>query len=109
MVQTCNVNLDNANHRLLGKALERLGYRVVRDSTGKILSFSKVKVTGTYNGKTLNLSGTTTGTNEIMREYSRQVILKRGEEAQRKGWDFVKEGDRYVVRKPQGRQAKVYA
>jgi hypothetical protein len=114
-VQTCNVELNNADHKLLGKALEKLGYKVVRDrATGQILSFTKGGITGQYDGKQLKLSarvsaGLTIDTDAIKREYARQVIMKKVNEAQSKGWDVTKEGQEWVFRKPQRAAAKVYA
>jgi hypothetical protein len=111
-VQTCNVELNNADHRLLGKALKRLGYNVVQGSAGHILSFSKGSVTGTYDGKKLTMSGQgakAIDTDEIKREYARQVVLKKVDQAQNAGWSVEKEGDEWVFRKPQGTRAKVFA
>jgi hypothetical protein len=111
-VQVCNVELNNADHKLLGRALEKLGYKVVRSADGKIRSFSKGQVKGQYDDKNLRLSGPRGAkleTDAIKREYARQVILKKVGEARANGWDIEKEGEDWVFRKPQGRQAKVYA
>ena len=110
LVQQCNVELNNADHTILAKALKTLGYEVRVNAAGQILSFTKDGQTGTYNGKQLTMpKGATQQLNKIKQEYSRQVIRKQGERARKMGWDFVKIGDEYVFKAPQNRQARIFA
>lgn len=100
-VTQCESNLNNADHGLLKKALEDLGYTVTMDSSGKIKSFSRGAVTGTYSNDKLQLTargGKNPDANEIKRAYSHQVIMKQRKEAHRNGWDMVREGQEYVFR-----------
>lgn len=106
LVQTCSVSLLNANPTLLAAALAKLGYTVVRSGNGKIQSFSRERVTGTYDGKTLTVSGpggtqAQAETNEIRRGYTDQIMQKRAQEFRKKGWTVTHTGNRWHATKPQ--------
>lgn len=99
-IQTCNVELNNANHDLLAKALEKDGYKVVKEN-GKIKSFSKGQVSGTYQNNKLAFTGTSKiDSDQIKRGYSEQVIERKKKQFASQGWscEKTKEGE-YVFRK----------
>lgn len=108
-VQTASVNLNKADHKLLGKALEKLGYKVMRD--GKNFTFSKGSVTGVYKNNTITVtsqSGTKVDTDAMKVAYSEQVIQHLAEKYADEGWEMTKDGDEYVWNKNPGYGA-VYA
>lgn len=107
-VQRCAVDLNHADHGLLTKALEALGYKVVQDAKGQIVSFTKGRVTGTYDGTQLHLTapnGVPIDSNAIMHAYSKQVMQRQIAKARKAGWDVVKTGpDKYKIKMPPGKR-----
>jgi hypothetical protein len=100
-VQTCNVELNNADHNLLAESLKKQGYTVTLDSKGKISSFRKGSVTGSYSGTRLNFSGTNkVDSDAIKRSYSEEVIQKKAKQMRAMGWEVYKEKGQMVFKKP---------
>jgi hypothetical protein len=96
-VQTASVNLNNADHDLLAKALEKLGYTVVR--TGKNFVFRKGAVSGSYQNNKINMQatgGAKMDTDEIKRAYSEQVIHHMAEKYAEEGYEMTRDGEEYV-------------
>lgn len=91
----------DANQDLLAKGLESQGYKVTKDANGKIKSFSKGDVTGTYDGKKLNFQGTSkVDANAIQKSYSEQIVEKKKQEFKKKGWEVYKEKGEMVFKAP---------
>lgn len=102
-VQTASVELNNADHELLAKALEKQGYTVRR--ANKTLTFSKGNVSGTYQNKKLDFrmtGGAKVDTDAIKRAYSDQVIQHMAKKYAEEGWELERDGDEYVWSKNPG-------
>jgi predicted GNAT family acetyltransferase len=108
-VNTASVDLNAADHQLLGKALEAEGYATTCQEKEKRLSFSKGKVSGYHQDNRLYAeapAGTVIDTAAIKRGFSRQVVEHKQEQFEAKGWKTTREGGKYVFTKPQ-QQASV--
>lgn len=109
-VQTASVELNNADHELLAKALEKQGYKVQR--VGKTLTFSKGNVTGTYSNKKIDFrmtGGAKVDTDAIKREYSKQVIEHMAKKYAEDGWELTQDGDEYTWSRPSSGYGAVFA
>lgn len=111
-VQTCSVELNNADHDLLEKALKKQGYTVYRSAGSKAITFSKGGVSGSYRTNKISFSYSSSeekpDVDAIKRSYSEQVILRKASEYADEGWEMEQDGDEYVFRKNPGYGA-VYA
>ena len=111
-VQTCSVELNNADLDLLKKALEKEGYTVIRQNGLKSITFSKGGVTGSYRNNQLSFNYSSSSqkpdSDAIKRAYSDQVIKAKAAEYADDGWEMEQDGEEYVFRKNPGFGA-VYA
>jgi hypothetical protein len=107
-IQQTSVNLNNADHTLLAKALEKLGYTVYRN--GKTFTFRKGAVSGSYGNNKLSVqsNGELPDTDEMKRAYSEQVIKAMADKYANEGWEMTQDGDEYVWNKNPGYGA-IYA
>lgn len=109
-VQVASVNLNKADHELLAKALEKLGYTVSRQ--GKTLIFSKGNVSGTYKNDKLEVQARggakLPDTDEIKRAYSEKVIQRMADKYAEEGWEVSQDGEEYVWNKNPG-YGQIYA
>jgi hypothetical protein len=108
-VNTASVDLNAADHQLLGKALEAEGYATTYQEKEKRLSFSKGTVSGYHQDNKLHMeapAGTAIDTAAIKRGFSRQVVEQKQAQFEAKGWKATREGDKYVFTKLQ-QQASV--
>ena len=104
LVQTCKVDLANADQDRLTLVLEKLGYQVQRNTAGQIVSFTKGPVTGTYDGKQLQFKGpknVPVDANAILRGYAEETLRKKANDARNKGWTVTREGNVWKFSKPQ--------
>ena len=102
-VQTASVELNNVDHATLAKAMEKIGYTVLRQ--GKNFTFRKGGVSGSYQNNKLNMQstgGARIDTDAIKRSVSEQIIQDKAEEYQDQGWEMQRDGDEFVFTKNPG-------
>jgi hypothetical protein len=94
-VQRLNVELNNADKKLLAKALAKLGYTVTHTETN--FSFKKDSVSGVYRNNKLEITNTDkskpVNTDAIKVEYSKQVVVKMADKYKAQGWNCKKTAD----------------
>ncbi len=108
-VQTASVELNNADHELLEKALKKQGYTVFRQ--GNNLTFSKGNISGSYRNNKLMLNApqdVKIDTDAIKRSYSESVIELKARQYAEEGWEMTQDGDEYIFRRSPGYGA-IYA
>jgi hypothetical protein len=102
-VQTASVELNNVDHATLAKAMEKIGYTVMR--SGKNFTFRKGGVSGSYQNNKLNMQstgGARMDGDAIKRSVSEQIIADKAAEYAEQGWEMTQDGDEYVFTKTPG-------
>jgi hypothetical protein len=102
-VQTASVELNNVDHATLAKAMEKIGYTVVRQ--GKNFTFRKGAVSGSYQNNRLNMQatgGAKMDSAAIKVAVSEQIIQDKAAEYAEQGWDMQRDGDEFVFTKQAG-------
>src|ERR1039457_4085529 len=98
-VQTASVELNNIDHATLAKAMEKIGYTVMRQ--GKNFTFRKGGVSGSYQNNKLNMQATG-GARMDTAAVSEQIIADKAAEYADQGWEHTMDGDEHVFTKTAG-------
>src|ERR1035441_9371376 len=96
-VQTASVELNNVDHATLAKAMEKIGYTVMRQ--GKNFTFRKGGVSGSYQNNKLNMQatgGARMDTDAVKVAVSEQIIADKAAEYADQGWEHTRSEERRV-------------